>query len=271
MPINAVPVLIADVATTTAQTLLAVPALPGDKGPGAFVRGEGGGSERTRANKRALLNINRPGATAAAQLGVYGFDLPDALSGQPLGNAFAATGTVPVASKVFKPTASIAFGGTATFDASDIPALTGVAVGSSGGAGAVATLSFATVSAAGVPTNLWLAAFQGRLLRYGNNPAAGTPTAPPEVTFTVGANTGIVTIYVGAVGTWAGVTPFTANSQFGPDLVVYFCPTPSEILAPGTNTAVNTGIRSRDVIFATNDANAQAAGRTLITLNHLAE
>lgn len=248
MPVNAVPVTILDTATLAA-TSMSTPVLTGDLGKGAWVRGVGSGSERTRAGKQALLNVMRPAADGT--IGVYGVDLPDALSGKPLGNAFATAQSETVAIKVL--TAAIAIGANAV--------LAAVAQLDTG----ATTAGFpAAISATGVPTNLHVVVANGVLLRCGSNPAVGTATVPPEITFTVTA--GVVTLYVGAAGAWTGTTP----APIGLEVVEYFAAALTEILAAGLHSTEMTRIRSRDIIFVTAD-DAVTAGRTLVVLNHLVD
>ena len=248
MALNGVPVTILDV-TTQVATSMSTPVLMGESGKGAFVRGVGAGSERTRSGKQALLDISRPAGDGT--LGIYGADLPDALSGKPLGNAFAAAATETVAVKALA--AAIAFGANAVLNATALL-----------DTGATTAGFPAAISAAGVPTLLHVVVAAGTLLRCSATPAAGTATVPPEITFTVTA--GVVTLYVGAVGTWAGTTPAPA----GLDVVEYFVAAPTEILAVGLHSTERVRIRSRAIIFASFDA-AITAGRSLVVVNHLAE
>lgn len=248
MPVNAVPVTILD-ATTLAATSMSTPVLTGDIGKGAWVRGVGSGSERTRSGKQALLNISRPAGDGT--VGVYGADLPDALSGKSVGNAFATTASETVAIKQLA--AAIAIGGNAV-----LAAVAQLDTGAN-------TAGFpALISAAGVPTNLHVVVANGVLLRCSTNPANGTATVPPEITFAVTA--GVVTLYVGAAGAWAGTTP----APIGLEVVEYFVAAPTEILSVGLHSVEMTRVRSRDLMFVTVD-DPVTAGRSLFVLNHLVE
>ena len=80
--LNAGPVIVADVLGTTANGTVTCPVRTNDKGPG---------SERTREGIRAQLDVIRAdtgGAAVVGNVGVYGFNLSDPNSGQPLGNAY---------------------------------------------------------------------------------------------------------------------------------------------------------------------------------------
>ncbi len=232
MALNAALVLIADL-LTLAATSHTTPVATGEKGHGAFVRGIGSGSERTRATKRVKLRVDRPGADGT--IGVYGVNLPDALSGKPQGNAFATPQTETV--KVFQAAAQAA-SSTQTLDASDLSATTP--------ANGAATVT------AGVPTNLWVVVLNGEILDYSATPAAG------KVTFTVAA--GVITLRTG--------TGITIAS--GADVAAYFVAAPTAIMAVGAHAVENVGILSTDLVFVTTNA-AITAGRTLVTLEHLAE
>jgi hypothetical protein len=247
MPINTIPVTIADF-TTLAVTAMTTPVNTGESGLGAFVRGVGSGSERTRGKKRAKLVIARPGGDGA--IAVYGAMLPDPLSGKPLGNAFANPGAETVAVKNLG--AAIGFGANAVLSPTallDTGATT---------AGQPANI------AAGVPTNLHIVVANGAILRCSNTPAAGTATTPPEITFTVTA--GVITLYVGAAGGWTGGTPAPA----GLEVVEYFVAAPSQVLVGAAHLTEYVGIESQDVLFVT-ATTAVTAGRSLVTLDHVVE
>lgn len=247
MPINAIPVPIADFAAL-AVTAMTQPVNTGERGLGAFVRGVGQGTERTRGKKRAKLVINRPGGDGS--IAVYGAMLPDSLSGKPLGNAFATPGAETVAVKSLA--AAIAFGANATLNAT---ALLDTGATTAGQPALIAD---------GVPTLLHLVVAGGVLLRCSNAPAAGTLTVPPEITYTVTA--GVITLYVGAVGAWPGTTPAPA----GLDCVEYFVAAPTQVLAGAARLTDYVGIESQDILFVTATV-AVTAGRSVVTLDHATE
>lgn len=252
MPISAVPVTIADF-TALAATAMTTPVAPGEIGIGAFVRGLGSGTERTAARKRAKVVINRPGGDG--QIALYGAAVPDPLSGAPLGNAF--TDPAPIRAgdgraAVKALAATIAFGANAVLNATAL-----LDTGAT-------TAGQPALIAAGVPTLLHVVVFNGVILRCSNAPAAGTATAPPEITFTVTA--GVVTLYVGAVGAWTGLTPAPAGS----DVVEYFVPAPEQILAGAARLTDYVGISSRKLLFVTAPV-AVTAGRSLVVIDHVAE
>jgi hypothetical protein len=111
------------VSLITGTIFVTLPITTGEQGVGAFNRGIGRGTERTRAGKQVKLAIQRynDSATAAALTGsfaVYGVDLPDALSGKPLGNAYATAQSET--SQVFKSGVEVAVNSSTTFDASGL-------------------------------------------------------------------------------------------------------------------------------------------------------
>jgi hypothetical protein len=248
MPLNAQPVPIANF-TALAVTAMTTPVLTGELGVGGRIRGLGAGSERTRGGRRAKLVINRPSGDGA--IAVYGADLGDALMGKPLGNAYATAQTQTNA--VTLTTAAIAFGGSATVNGGvamlDTTATT---------AGQPATI------AAGIPTNLHIVVANGNLLRCSASPAAGTATAAPEVTFTVTA--GVITLYVGAVGSWTGLTPMPIGSE----VVEHFVAAPVQVLAGASNLTAYVGVLSRTVLFVT-ATTAVTLGASVVTLDGMHE
>ncbi len=244
MALNGIPITIADF-TALAATAMTTPVVAGEIGRGAFVRGVGAGSERTAGNKRAKVIINRPGGDG--QIALYGASLPDPLSGKPLGNAFAPAQAETVAVRALA--AAIPFGGNAVLNATALLDTRATTAGQP------------ALIAAGVPTLLHLVVANGVILRCSNAPAAGTATAPPEITYTVTA--GVVTLYVGAVGAWTGLTPAPA----GLDVVEYFVETPTQILAGAARLTEYVGIQSSTVLFVTATV-AVTAGRSLVSLDH---
>ena len=250
MPVNAVPVAIADFTTATTK-ICTTPVAVGDKGAGAFKRGTGSGSERTRAGKRALLNIGRPAGDGT--IGVWGMDLPDALSGKPLGNAFAAASAPTVA--VFKAVAQAKNAATNTFNCTDTGLGTGLGL-TSGSTANPTTGTFCTVgNTPFLATNAWVCVLNGEILPYN----AAVPTAS---NFSFGVADGVVTIYT--------KNDDAATIAAGADVAIYLIAAPTQILADGLHSIENIGIQSRDLLFVV-PGTAVTAGRTLVTLNHLAE
>lgn len=251
MPINASPVQITNALAALAATAMTTPVLLGDSGAGAFIRGVGAGSERTRQRKRITLAISRPGADG--QIAVYGAFLPDPLSGAPQGNAFAGSPTLTAGfstSAVTRTAAVINQNANATVNGG--VALLDTTATTAGQPAAVA---------AGVPTHLHIVVLNGVLLRCSNSPAAGTATAPPENTFTVTA--GVITLYAGATGAWAGATGIPAGSE----VVEYYCAAPQQILAAGAHLFEHIAAEAQTCAFVTATV-AQTTGVTTVVAAH---
>lgn len=256
MPVNAVPVTLYDglgalaggtsdtagaTATSLAQRITSAigavfvtnPILTGDKGAGAFVRGLGNGSERTRANKRvkliALRNDDAGGAIAGA-FSVHGVNLPDALSGKPVGDAYSSTAAETVL--VARNASAVALSGSTTVDAS--------------------SLSTDAIDAGSTGFN-WLVVLNGQILPYAAAALANVPS------WSIAA--GVVTL---RAGTAAGTIPA------GSDIVVYKL-APTELLASGAHSAEFVGLQSYDILFTRWGTNQGASDRTVIAIDHLAE
>lgn len=255
MPVNSALLSIAsfDAATTKICTL---PVAVGEKGAGAFIRGIGSGSERTRSGKQAILDIRRffsAGATTDNQvdgtIGVWGMDLPDALGGAPLGNAFAAAATNTKA--VFKAVAQAKNASTNTFDTT----ATGIEM-TSGSTANPTSGTFATVaSTTFLVTNAWVCVLNGEILPYN----AGVPTAS---NFSFGVSSGVVTIYT--------KNDDAATIAAGADVAIYLIAAPTQLLADGAHIFERSQIRSRDLLFVV-PGTAQTEGRTQVTLEHAVE
>lgn len=212
-----------------------LPVLLGESGKGAFIRGVGSGSERTRAGKQALLRMLRAavdGAAVAGAMSVCGVNLPDALSGKPLGNAFATAQSETV--KVFKLAAAIALGGTSTVDASN--------------------LSTDAIDSDGKGYN-WIVIVNGQILRY-----SATPVNGEIASWTIAA--GVVTLRVAAGA--------AAALPAGSDVVVYKVAA-SEILASGDHRVEATRFTATDIVWLRVGTNQGANARTLATVEHIAE
>lgn len=216
------------------------PITMGEKGVGAFRRGIGIGAERTRSNKRVRLTsqrVDNAGSdtfkTMTGSFAVYGVNLPDALSGKPLGNAYATAQTETVL--VFKAPADVALSGTATFDAS--------------------ALSTAAINADAKGYN-WIVAVNGEILPWSSAALANI------LSFSI--SSGVVTIQTGSV---AGLL------KTGDDVVVYKVATADviQLLAAGIHGAENVQILSKDLIWTYWTTNQLATTRTIVTIGHEVE
>lgn len=176
-----------------------------------------------------------PAAFAAivGSFAVYGVNLPDSLSGKPLGNAFATAQSETV--RVFQSGAQVAVGGSTTFDAS--------------------ALSTDAIDANSKGYN-WLVVVNGEIIPWSAAALAN------NLSFSVTA--GVITVRAGSAAT---VLPA------GSDVVVYKLPTAdvTEVLAAGLHPVENLAVESRDVMWTYWTTNQSATTRTLVTLTHEVE
>lgn len=207
----------------------------GEKGAGAFNRGIGIGAERTRGGKRTQLKAarvdNGAGGTYTTMTGsfaVYGVNLPDALSGKPLGNAFATPQTETV--KVFRAAADVALSGSATFDAS--------------------ALSTDAINADSKGYN-WLVVVNGEIIPWSSAALANI------LSWSIAS--GVVTI---RTGTAAGLL------LAGDDVVVYKLATGdvTQLLAAGIHNVESVPLLAKDVIWTYWTTNQLATTHTVVTV-----
>lgn len=261
MPVNSALLSIAsfDAAATKIATL---PVAVGEKGAGALIRGIGSGSERTRAGKQAILDIRRFfKATATTDnavdgtIGVWGANLPDALSGgRVLGNAFTTPATPTVA--IFKAVAQAKNASTNTFDCTDTGQGTGLGLTTADSAADPTTGTFCQVAdTTFLATNMWVVVLNGEILPYN----AGVPTAS---NYSFGVSSGVVTIYTKNAD--------AATIAAGADVAIYLIAAPTQILADGAHVFERSQITSKDLLFVV-PGTAQTEGRTQVTLEHAAE
>jgi hypothetical protein len=213
------------------------PRLTREIGPGAFKRGLGHGNELLRSKKRVNLRISRPTSATNANtiavptgsFAVYGVDLPDPLSGKPLGNAFATEQDETCS--VFKATATTN-SATSTYDAS--------------------ALGTAAIDADSKGYN-WLVVVNGVII-----PWAG---AKMDNILSWSIAAGVVTIY----GSNAGAGTLAA----GDDIVVYKLATAdvTELLAAGIHDAEDVTIQSKDVIWTYWTTNQLASTKTIARIH----
>lgn len=223
----------------TGTIFVTLPVTTGEIGAGAFQRGIGRGSERTKANKNVRLAISRynDSATAAALTGsfaVYGYNLPDALMGKPLGNAYATAQTETV--MVFKaPSTAVAVGATTTFDAS--------------------ALSTDAINADSKGYN-WLVVVNGEVIPYSAAAIAN------NLSWSIAS--GVVTLAAGS-----SATAIPANA----DVVVYKIPSADvvQLLAAGTHPIEDVRVTSKTIVWTYWTTNQIATTRTIATLQHVTE
>lgn len=224
-------------ATTLFATL---PIVTGELGCGAFKRGVGRGSERTRSGKRAKLSIKRYNnaaadtyTTAVGSFAVYGVDLPDPQSCKPLGNAFATAQSETV--QVFASGVEVAVNSSTTFDAS--------------------ALGTAAINADSKGYN-WLVVVNGQVIPWSAAALAN------NLSWSITA--GVVTVRAGSSAT---VLPAAS------DVVVYKLATAdvTELLAAGIHAVEEVSIQSKTVVWTYWTTNQLATTRTLATLQHVVD
>lgn len=252
--INTSILALADFATA-ATKICTAPISVGEKGLGAFRRGTGSGNERIRSGKKAILDIRRFAVSATTTedtidgtIGVWGFDLPDPLSGKVQGNAFA-TAATPT-SAVFKAVAQAKNASTNTFDCTDTGLGTGLGI-SAGSADNPTTGTFCTVAdTTFLATKAWMCVLNGVILPYN----AAVPTAS---NYSFGVSNGVVTIYT--------KNDDAATIAAGADVAIYLIAAPTQILADGNHRFERQQITSKDVLFVV-PGTAQTEGRTLVSI-----
>lgn len=225
----------------TGTIFVTKPITMGEAGAGAFVRGIGIGAERTRGGKRTRLRTTRVDSAAAAIVGsfsVFGVNIPDALSGKPVGNAFATAQSETVS--VFKAAADLAVSQSVTFDCS-------VATGTG-----LSADSFDTDSKG----YNWLVVVNGEILPY------SVALLTNILSFSVTA--GVITVRTGSA---AGLL------KAGDDVVVYKLATAdvTSLLAAGLHQVEDTALLSKTVIWTRWTTNQVATCRTIATVEHLVE
>lgn len=276
-----------------------MPVLPGEIGVGGNIRGLGAGSERTAAMKRALLDIARMDGTAVAPVivagsfTVYGVNLPDALSGKPVGNAYATQQTETV--QVFQsPAANVVPASSTTFDASALG--TAAINADSKGYNWLVVLNGAIIP--------WAAAALAHTVSWSIASGIVTMRSSTAVSLTIGTTTGSATVtaasttgvIVGMTVTGTGIpanttvvsfvvntsivlsNPATATGSitgtFGfvivglSEVVVYKLATAdvTEILAAGIHLRESTGFQSKKVLWAYFTTDQTDANRSVATI-----
>jgi hypothetical protein len=223
--------------TNTAGTIWVVQPTPvGDLGVGAFRRGLGWGSERTRAGKKVRLKVSRYENAAAdtyktmtGSFAIYGCNLPEPLGGKVVGNDYDTDQSDT--HMVFKTGVEIALSGSATFDAS--------------------SLGTAAFNADAKGYN-WVVVLNGNILPY------AAAKLDNNVSWSI--NAGVVTLRAANA---------TTTVPAGSDLVVYKLATAdvTELLAAGLHTSEDTQITSKTIIWPYFTTNVLATNRTLVTIS----